>query len=250
MVYLLQEFYESSPPFWDTTQKAKAPGTSPKTGTDARILARCRGLCLIAHSNNKSDGPFVVVAKADGPLAQTERLGAACGLAMELDGGRAACVGNDFQIEPADAVSPGTGSKGLGDRFFGSETGGEGFNATAAVAQLGPGVEAAQESLARGCGAVITRDSPANAFDLYDIDTSAQDHSLIGELAAEFGLHHVVILAGLRRAACARTGWRLLWMGGIIGIAKSIHLGDDIERAGLDVVVDAGEVLADDSQED
>ena len=44
MVYLLQEFYESSPPFWDTTQKAKAPGTSPKTGTDARIFREMQGL--------------------------------------------------------------------------------------------------------------------------------------------------------------------------------------------------------------
>ena len=196
----------------------------PKTGIDVRISARCSGLCLIAHSNNKSDGPFVVVAKADGPLVQPERHGAACGCAMELDGRRAAGVGNDFQVDPADAVSPGTGSQGFGDGLFGGETGGEGFNAITAVAQFRFSVKALQEPPACGCGAFVSGDGPTNAFDLYDIDTCTQDHSLIGVIAAEFRLHHVVILPGLRRAACARTGWRMLRMGGSSGSPKPYTL--------------------------
>jgi len=154
-------------------------------------------LCLLSQSNDKSDGPLVVVTQAYGPLAQTQGPGAACGCAMELDGGRAARVGNDFQVDPADSVSPGAGSQGFGDRLFGSETGSEGFNAITAVAQLGLSVKALQEPRARRWGAFVTRDGPANAFDFYNINTCAQDHSSVGVLAAEFRLHRGALLSGL-----------------------------------------------------
>ncbi len=180
---------------------------SPKTGIDARNLARWKGVCLPAQSNDKSDGPLVVVAKADGPLAQTQRLGAACGCAMKSHGGSAACVGNDFQVDPTYAVPPCTCSQGFGDRLFGGETGGEGLNAFTAVAQLRLSVKALQESFARGRGVFVTRDGPANSFDFYNIDTCAQHHSLFGALAAELRLHHGAPRSVLRRAAVARTGW-------------------------------------------
>ncbi len=116
---------------------------------------------------------------------------------MQLYGRRAACVGNDFQIDPTDSVSPGAGAQGFGDRLFGSETGGEGFNAITAVAQLGLSVQALQEPHARGRPAFVTRDGPANAFDFYNVNTCAQDHSSMGLLAAEFRLHRDMLPSGL-----------------------------------------------------
>lgn len=154
-------------------------------------------MCLLSQSNYKSDRPLVVVAQAYGPVAQTKGLSAACGCAMELDGGRAACVGNDLQVYPTDSVSPGAGPQGFGDRLFGSETCSEGFNAVTAVAQLGLSVKALQEPLTRGRGAFVTRDGSANAFDFYNINTCAQDHSSVSVLAAEFRLHRGALLSGL-----------------------------------------------------
>lgn len=151
---------------------------------------------LLSQSNYEGDGPLVVVTQAYRPLAQTEGLRTACGCAMELDGGRAACVGNDFQVDPTDSFSPGASSKGLGYRLFGCETGSEGFDAITAVAQFGLSVKALQEPLARWCGAFVSRDGPANAFDFDNINTSAQDHSSVGVLAAEFRLNRGVLLSG------------------------------------------------------
>lgn len=144
---------------------------------------------MLSQSNYEGDGPLVVVTQAYGPLVQTEGLCTACGCAMELDRGRTACVGNDFQVDPTDSFSPGAGSKSFGYRLFGCETGSEGFDAITAVAQFGLSVKALQEPHARRCGAFVSRDGPANAFDFYNINTCAQDHSSVGVVAAEFRLH-------------------------------------------------------------
>ena len=71
---------------------------------------------------------------------------------MEVHGGLASAVVEDFKLAPEDAAHP--GAEGLGDRLFASEPCGQLFGSAATVTLFALGVEALDEAIAEAveCG--------------------------------------------------------------------------------------------------
>ena len=84
--------------------------------------------------------------EADFEGGESEFSGAGGGGAVEVHGGLATAVVQDFELAPEDAAH--ASAEGLGDGFLAGEAGGELFGAAAAIALFALGVDAAQEPVA------------------------------------------------------------------------------------------------------
>ena len=99
-------------------------------------------------------------------LAEADRVGAASGLAVEIDKGLAAPVGQDLDLPPGDAAN--AGAEGLHHRLLGSEACRELVDAAVAIGDLELGVDASQEAL------WVTRQSSLHALDLDGVDAGGE----------------------------------------------------------------------------
>ena len=98
---------------------------------------------------------------------EAEFAGARRSGAVEVHGGFASPVVEDFKLAPEDAAH--TGAEGLGDRFFTGEPCGQLFGAAATVTLFALGVEALDESLAEA----VKRSLDAGDFDGVDAGSEA-----------------------------------------------------------------------------
>ena len=86
------------------------------------------------------------MGEADFEGGQPEFASAGCGGAVQVDGGFATAVVQDFKLAPKHAAH--AGAEGLGNGFLASEPGGQLFGPATAVPLFTLGVDAAEEAFA------------------------------------------------------------------------------------------------------
>src|SRR5579875_826815 len=114
----------------------------------ARICATVTilSIALTHPGDNKGYGELVGVRDADREPGDAHLLGARCRLAIEIDGGPAAAVGQDFDVAPAQP--PDAGPQGLAHGLLGGEAACQTLGAPAAIGLLSGRINAVEEALA------------------------------------------------------------------------------------------------------
>ncbi len=123
-------------------------------------------LRLVCRGDDEGDRELAGVSETDFECGEAEFARAGGGGAVEMYGGFATWVVQDFEFSPEDAAH--AGAKSLGDGLLAGEAGGEFFGPTAAVALFAFGVNAAEEALSE------TVQGSVDAGDFDGVDASSE----------------------------------------------------------------------------
>jgi YfiH family protein len=133
----------------------------------------------VSFKDDLGEGLVGGVGDAEGDVFDAEAVGDFGGFAVELDGGAAAALAYDFDVDPADAAAP-AGTEGFHCGFLGGEAAGEAlvfiFEAFAIFA-FGGGVEAAENCFA------VALDGGLYTPNFRDIDSEADDQGFLRKRA-------------------------------------------------------------------